>query len=671
MAQLESQKLKLLVVDDESDNLDLLYRTFRQDFNVFRADSAPNALAVLEQEGEMAIIISDQRMPKMKGTELLSRTVKQFPDTIRIVLTGYTDVEDLVDAINTGKVFKYITKPWNPTDLKNIVRQASETYCAIKRRTNELHRALRRESVFNAMITAIRESLDYRQILETTVETLGHTLAADAAVLIPVDSFNADAEQPYQFSVEQFIYQASSLPKLASKSNPSNAKGLDSERSPDVNSPRVDLAEQGCVDSKAALMLSGITSGITSANIEPHLRELLHPTLLSDALKNRHIQNQLLELNHHCYAQLVVPLVYQQESLAILALFKADTTTTWTDEEQRLVSDVAEQAALAISQARLYQQIQEQTQQMRDELTVAQRIQTHLLRQSIPQIEGIKIQACCAPAREVGGDFFEIYDHPNGDVWLAVGDVSGKGVPAALFMSSTLSVLRRELSQETPPAPDEVLRNLNSNLLDGLVGSNCFITLALASYTPATRQLVYANAGHILPMILPRSPSSLTHQTSQVLSNPEIEPQYLKVRGVPLGILQTWTATSETLQLSSGDTFLLASDGITEARVSPEWLQTLSSKATGRATQAATQTESDGTKADGTNSRGEAFVSPAISPSDRPEGYRDYQMLRQQGLWHLLRQHQAAPSLEAVLAKIQAHSLGQEDDQTILSMEIL
>lgn len=668
MAQLESQKLKLLVVDDESDNLDLLYRTFRQDFNVFRADSAPHALAVLEQEGEMAIIISDQRMPKMKGTELLSRTVQQFPDTIRIVLTGYTDVEDLVDAINTGKVFKYITKPWNPTDLKNIVRQASETYCAIKRRTNELHRALRRESVFNAMITAIRESLDYRQILETTVETLGHTLAADAAVLIPVNSFNPDAEQPYQFSAEQFIYQASSLPKLASKSNPSHAKGLDGGQSADVNSPRVGLAEHGCVDSKSALM----PPGITSAEAGFHLRELLHPTLLSSSLQNRQIQNQLLELDHHRYAQLVVPLVYQQESLAILALFKANTTRTWTYEEQRLVSDVAEQAALAISQARLYQQIQEQTQQMRDELTVAQRIQTHLLCQSIPQIEGINIQACCAPAREVGGDFFEVYDHPNGDVWLAVGDVSGKGVPAALFMSSTLSVLRRELSQETPPAPDEVLRNLNSNLLDGLVGSNCFITLALACYTPATRQLVYANAGHILPMVWSGSASSVTyetsthesstHESSTVASKPDIEPQYLKVRGVPLGILQTWTATSETLHLSSGDTFLLASDGITEARVSPEWLQALSSKATSRTAQ---------TQADGTNSTGEGLVSPGLSGSDRPDGRRDYPMLRQQGLWHLLQQHQAVPSLEAVLAKIQAHSLGQEDDQTILSMEIL
>ena len=107
------KKLKLLVVDDEPDNLDLLYRTFRRDFKVYKADSAFIAMDVLEAEGEMALIISDQRMPEMNGTEFLGKTFEIFPNTVRILLTGYTDVEDLVEAINSGKVFKYITKPWN------------------------------------------------------------------------------------------------------------------------------------------------------------------------------------------------------------------------------------------------------------------------------------------------------------------------------------------------------------------------------------------------------------------------------------------------------------------------------------------------------------------------------------------------------------------------------
>jgi len=103
------KKPKMLVVDDEPDNLDLLYRTFRRDFEVLRADSGVNALSLLSTSGEVAVIISDQRMPEMKGTEFLSKTVPQFPDTVRIILTGFTDVEDLVEAINSGQVYKYIS----------------------------------------------------------------------------------------------------------------------------------------------------------------------------------------------------------------------------------------------------------------------------------------------------------------------------------------------------------------------------------------------------------------------------------------------------------------------------------------------------------------------------------------------------------------------------------
>ncbi|NJN88136.1 MAG: response regulator [Leptolyngbyaceae cyanobacterium SL_7_1] len=169
MTEANIPKLSLMVVDDELDNLDLLYRTFRRDFQVFKAESALKALQLLEQE-EMGIIISDQRMPKMSGTEFLSIAAERFPDTIRILLTGYTDVEDLVGAINTGRVFKYITKPWNPDDLRAVVYQAADAYRLLKQRTHELHRALRHESLFNTITTAIRESLDYTSMLQTIVE---------------------------------------------------------------------------------------------------------------------------------------------------------------------------------------------------------------------------------------------------------------------------------------------------------------------------------------------------------------------------------------------------------------------------------------------------------------------------------------------------------------------
>jgi WD40 repeat protein/response regulator RpfG family c-di-GMP phosphodiesterase len=152
----ESEKLKLLVVDDEPENLDLLYRIFRRDFKVFQSESGPHALELLEREGEMAVIITDQRMPMMSGAEFLSHTKKRFPDTIRIILTGFTDIEDLVEAINCANVFKYVTKPWNPEELKMVIQESCEIYRMQKKRSNEL----RRQSLLDGMISTINKQLN-------------------------------------------------------------------------------------------------------------------------------------------------------------------------------------------------------------------------------------------------------------------------------------------------------------------------------------------------------------------------------------------------------------------------------------------------------------------------------------------------------------------------------
>lgn len=567
MAEETDGKLKLMVVDDEPDNLALLYRTFRREFDVVKAESAIAALEILETKGEMAIIISDQRMPEMLGTEFLSKTVDRFPDTIRIVLTGYTDVEDLVEAINAGKVFKYITKPWVPDQLRVVVQQAAETYKVVKQRTNELRRALRRESLFNEITTAIRESLDYESMLNTIAATLGRTFSASRCTLQPIE----EAE----LAPTVFHYQA-----------------------------------------EPSLELSSTTPLTPLSSTDP----LIHSVLKTHQIQTEHLTDYEID-------RLVVPLIYQQDFLAILALDRARSSTQgWSSEDINLMQGVAEQASLAISQAKLYQRIQKQTEQMRSELEVARQIQGNLLRQSLPELDGMKVQACCYPAREVGGDFFEVYTHPQGDIWLAVGDVSGKGVPAALFMASAISVLRRELSQESPPDPHLVMQNLNHSLSDDLISANCFITMVLARYSPDTHKLVYANAGHIYPLVWSRD--AIAAQQNGQLNRPTLEPNYLKVRGIPLGILPQWKAAAGSLDLKSGEVLLLTSDGITEATV-----------------QSSSLTIADG---------------PPTST-----------MLQQTGLWQLLLNEQHPLDLTHLLAQIRAHNTIQEDDQTILSLEVL
>lgn len=182
------KKPKMLVVDDEPDNLDLLYRTFRRDFDVLRAESGIDALSVLSEEGEVAVIISDQRMPEMKGTEFLSKTVPEFPDTVRIILTGFTDVEDLVEAINAGQVYKYITKPWDPNELKAVVQRAAETYELLKQRTEELHRAQAQTALLATIVQVAQESDGLESCLEPIAQAFGENFCADGCILQLVEN---------------------------------------------------------------------------------------------------------------------------------------------------------------------------------------------------------------------------------------------------------------------------------------------------------------------------------------------------------------------------------------------------------------------------------------------------------------------------------------------------
>ena len=124
-------KYKILIVDDEPANLRMLERLFRADYDVITAGSGTEAIELLGQH-DVALIISDQRMPGMTGIEFLKQAAQIRQQTVRIILTGYTDVSDLVEVINSGVIYKYITKPWVNTDLQQTVQRGIEHYEANK-----------------------------------------------------------------------------------------------------------------------------------------------------------------------------------------------------------------------------------------------------------------------------------------------------------------------------------------------------------------------------------------------------------------------------------------------------------------------------------------------------------------------------------------------------------
>lgn len=324
-----NNKPKLLVVDDEPDNLDLLYRTFHREFKVLKAENGPVALEILANEGDVAVIISDQRMPLMSGTEFLSLTATQYPDIIRIILTGYTDVEDLVEAINSGKVFKYVTKPWDDEELKAVVRQAVDTHNVLRARTQELRRSLRQESLLNAVTNTIRSALSYRQILQTIVETVGHMFEVSCCILRPF--------QDEQIEDECFIYLKS--------------QGM--EPSPNATSEKLAPFDLGAVRLPTARILAQTvweTHGVqVIQDIETDDR------LQPDTPEGKQRRQAYQEANIR--SSLIVPLICQQELMAVLALHQCEEVRFWQDDEVQLVLMVADQAALALSQARAYERV--------------------------------------------------------------------------------------------------------------------------------------------------------------------------------------------------------------------------------------------------------------------------------------------------------------------------
>ncbi|OZH52014.1 chemotaxis protein CheY [Hydrocoleum sp. CS-953] len=183
MSLTRKKKPKMLVVDDEPDNLDLLYRTFRRDFSVLKAESGIQALEILALEGEVAVIISDQRMPEMKGTEFLRKTLPQFPNTVRIILTGFTDIEDLVEAINSGQVYKYITKPWDPCELKGVVQKAAQTYEVLNQRTEYLEKSQTQLDLLNTVVDVSQKSGSIEEALAEITSIYSETFSTDLCIL--------------------------------------------------------------------------------------------------------------------------------------------------------------------------------------------------------------------------------------------------------------------------------------------------------------------------------------------------------------------------------------------------------------------------------------------------------------------------------------------------------
>ena len=152
----ESEQSRILVVDDEEAILETMTFTFEDDYRVFTASDASRGLEILAEESPIAAVITDQRMPTMTGVEFLAEVYKRFPHTTRIILTGFADMEAIIQSINDGHVYAYITKPWEPAELKQLVRRAVQFH-QLSRENDLLLGQLRRS---NTLLSTLMDELE-------------------------------------------------------------------------------------------------------------------------------------------------------------------------------------------------------------------------------------------------------------------------------------------------------------------------------------------------------------------------------------------------------------------------------------------------------------------------------------------------------------------------------
>ena len=245
---------------------------------------------------------------------------------------------------------------------------------------------------------------------------------------------------------------------------------------------------------------------------------------------------------------LVVPLVAQGELIGTLNLGPRLSEQEYSSDDRQLLASLAAQAAPAVRVAQLVQlQALEvrSRERLEQEMRVATLIQQQFLPRELPRLPDWQVAAYYGPARAVGGDFYDFIDLPNGQIGIVVGDVTDKGVPAALVMARTQSILRGEAPRLI--SPSAVLRRANEILVPEMP-SKMFVTCLYGVLEPETGRFVYANAGHNLPYV------RTAHGVIE-----------LRATGMPLGLLPDMPYDEREAVVAPGESVLLYSDGLVEA----------------------------------------------------------------------------------------------------------
>jgi phosphoserine phosphatase RsbU/P len=252
-----------------------------------------------------------------------------------------------------------------------------------------------------------------------------------------------------------------------------------------------------------------------------------------------------VQLNPETRSELAVPLIYKDRVIGVLDL-EHTRRGFFTDDHKRTITTLAAQIAIAIENARLYERIASQEQQLERDLSLARELQFRLLPQTLPQCANLELAAKFVPASAVGGDMYDFVDYSLSRLGIVIGDVSGKGAPAAIYAALVSGILRSHAPVE--PAPAEMLTAINNSLGERRIEGQ-FVSIIYAVWDDHERSLQVANSG--LPRPLYCHDGKL---------------EVIEATGLPLGLFDDADYDEFTFHAKPGDMFVFFSDGILDAR---------------------------------------------------------------------------------------------------------
>lgn len=272
--------------------------------------------------------------------------------------------------------------------------------------------------------------------------------------------------------------------------------------------------------------------------------QLRQPVLAPDVRKDP----RYIPVNPEVRSELAVPLLYKGRVIGVIDV-EHTRLNYYNEEHQRTLTTLAGQIAIAISNARLYERILEEEQRLERDLQMAREVQTRLLPPAPAPMPNAEFATRFLPARSIGGDVYDFIPYGPGRMAIAIGDVSGKAAPAALYAALVMGVLRLLAARHLPPA--EMLKALNAQLQERRLDSQ-YVTMLFAVWNDATRTLQIANAGSVQPMLLTRSDDATTVRD-------------IKAEGFPLGLFPVAEYEEFTISTRTGDMLVFFSDGIVDA----------------------------------------------------------------------------------------------------------